>query len=222
MFYIDIIEHPVSKHANILRKMGIFDLIYTVDEGDAIKYNLNLFPTPYSIIKEYTSIVPKNDIYFCGVTKDRGNKIKRILDAIDKNNITTKMDIFCNSMEYQDMKAYQKIANIYENSNYIPYLKVLERTLQAKCILELVQENQKALTLRAYEAIAYNRKLLTNCKTILNFKYYNPSYIQYFENIDDIDWNWVKMDIDIDYNYNGEFSPKVLIDDILKKSNEGV
>ena len=64
LFYIDIIEHPVSKHANMLRKMGIFDWIYTVDEGDSIKYNLNLFPTPYSVIDKYKTIIPKNDIYF--------------------------------------------------------------------------------------------------------------------------------------------------------------
>ena len=204
----------------MLRKMGIFDWIYTVDEGDSIKYNLNLFPTPYSVIDKYKTIIPKNDIYFCGVTKDRGNKIKKILDAIEKNNITTKMDIFCNSMEYKNLKNYKKVANIYENANFIPYFKVLEKTLQSRCILELVQENQNALTLRAYEAIAYNRKLLTNCKTILSFKYYNPAYIQYFENISDIDWNWVKKDINIDYKYNGEFSPKRLIDDIKKNLME--
>ena len=92
----------------------------------------------------------------------------------------------------------------------------MRRELSAKCILEIVQKGQVALTLRPYEAVAYNKKLLTNNKTILNFKYYNPKYMRYFEKVEDIDWNWVKCDDGVDYNYQGDFSPRYLLADIEK------
>ena len=40
--------------------------------------------------------------------------------------------------------------------------------------------------------------------------------MKYFENAEDIDWNWLKTPIDVDYGYNEEFSPKAL----LQKINE--
>lgn len=75
------------------------------------------------------------------------------------------------------------------------------------------------MTLRAYEAVAYNRKLLSNNKTILSFEYYDPRFMRYFEQVKDIDWDWVKEDANVDYDYKGEFSPVLLIDDIIKRLN---
>ena len=34
LFYIDIVSHPCSYHANRLREAGIFDMIYTVDKDE--------------------------------------------------------------------------------------------------------------------------------------------------------------------------------------------
>ena len=76
------------------------------------------------------------------------------------------------------------------------------------------QKGQVALTLRPYEAVVYNKKLLTNNKTILSFKYYNPRYMHYFEKIEDIDWNWVARKEKVNYEYEGDFSPIYLLQDI--------
>ena len=109
--------------------------------------------------------------------------------------------------------------NILDHRGYMSYQEVLERELNARVLLEIVQQGQVALTLRAYEAVAYNRKLLSNNKTILSFEYYDPRFMRYFEQVKDIDWDWVKEDANVDYDYKGEFSPVLLIDDIIKRLN---
>ena len=42
--------------------------------------------------------------------------------------------------------------------------------------------------------------------------FYDPKYIQYFDNPDNIDYNWIKKDIDVNFNYNDEFSIIKLFD----------
>ena len=71
------------------------------------------------------------------------------------------------------------------------------------------------LSLRPYEAVCYNRKLLTNNKSILDFPYYDSRYMQYFETVEEIDWDWVKEDIPVDYGYDCKFSPMRLLEHMV-------
>ncbi len=96
-------------------------------------------------------------------------------------------------------------------NQYIQYDEVLKKVRACDCILEIVQDRQNGLTFRDYEAICYNKKLLTNNKAVLQMKEYNPEFIQYFQNIKDIDFSFVNKKIDVDYHYSGEYSPRNLI-----------
>ena len=216
LFYIDIINHPVCQYANYLRRKGIFDSIYTVDEDDAKKYNLKLWKTPYSKYEKFVNKVVKKDIYFCGVLKERDKKIKKILDGCKKNKIIADLDIVCNEKETEPLLTYKEFINFHMPDDYLNYLEVLKNSLEANCILEIVQDGQKALTLRPYEAVAYNKKLLTNNKTILDFEFYDSRYMKYYEKESDIDWEWVKRKEKVHYSYNNEFSPIHLLRNIEK------
>lgn len=211
LLYIDIISHPVSWHANKLREAGIFDLVYTVDKNDAKKYDLRFTRTPYSLKESYANIKATKDMYFCGVTKDRGKTILSIIDMAKINDIDISMDIYCNKSERTDFEEKQCV-NLLDD--YVSYDGLLKNTLQSQCVLDLVQGGQTALTLRPYEAVVYNRKLLTNNRSILDFEFYDAKYMQYFENVEDIDWEWVKNPINIDYKYKGEFAPHKFLNKI--------
>ena len=212
LLYIDVVSHPVSRHANLLREKGVFDLIYTVDKNDAKKYSMFFTRTPYSKVKKLKRNLVKKDIYFCGVTKDRGNMIIEILDKAIKNHIAINMDIYCNDLE---KKRFSDRECVNVLSDYVNYLDLLEKTIDANCILDLVQTGQTALTLRPYEAVVYNRKLLTNNKAIFDFEFYNEKYMKYFESVSDIDWRWIMEKCEIDYGYKNQFSPNKFINRII-------
>ncbi len=220
LFYLDIVGVGVSINADYLREKQIFDLVYTVDKSDAEKYGMIHRKTFYSQSKRLLSKKPENDMYFCGVTKNRGKVIKKCALNADDHLVDYTMDIVCYDEELNLSEA--KGINILDHSSYLSYQEVLERELNAKVLLEIVQQGQAALTLRAYEAVAYNRKLLSNNKTMLSFGYYDPRFMRYFERVEDIDWDWVKEDVKVDYNYKGEFSPKLLLDDIIGRLNDGL
>lgn len=51
----------------------------------------------------------------------------------------------------------------------IRYLQVVSRVKSSNCILEVLQTNQKAQSLRYFEAIVYNKKLLTIIQGLQNY-----------------------------------------------------
>lgn len=54
-------------------------------------------------------------------------------------------------------------------------------------------------------------KNLTNNPNIKELSFYNPKYMQHFESVEDIDFEWVKKRELIDYHYNNEFSPNHIL-----------
>lgn len=219
LFYIDIVGHYVSKQANFLRKQGIFDLVYTIDKKDAIDYQMIYWCTPYSYNREIDLFGMQKqltDIYFCGATKKRTSILSQIAETAEERRIDYEMDIVCDEQEGYLLKKYEKV-KLHPAGKYLYYDEILKKTLSSKCILDIVQPNQTALSLRPYEAVLYNKKLLSNNKSLVNFLYYDSKYMQLFETIDDIDWEWVKSNINVNYHYSGEFSPLYLLSDIRER-----
>lgn len=60
------------------------------------------------------------------------------------------------------------------------------------CILEILQEGQYQQSIRYFEAIIYNKKLLTNNKNVKNLPYFDERYMRYFSSITDIDLSGLK------------------------------
>lgn len=186
-----------------------FDLIVTDEYDDAQKYDLFYVPDSFSnVCKKNLSM--ENDLVFVGNDKGRRNLILDIKKAAEDNGIKSDFRI-----------TGSKKNLVVDYVEYLPYTEIIEADLKSNCILELLQPGQKSFTLRTQEAICLGRKLLTNNKNIANEEFYDPRYIEIFEKVEDIDWNFVKDRDEVDYsNYVEDFSPIVFFDKIeseLKK-----
>lgn len=210
LYYLDTTERGVSVYANYLREKGVFDFIYTFDKSDAEKYGFAFWQTPYSAMNVNTG--NQIDLYFCGVDKDRSETINSILR---EKELDCRMDLVQleENQHYEDDRV--SVCSIKEARLYS---EVLESTLQANCILEIVRPGQIGFTLRAFEAVVYNKKLLTNNENIKNFTFYNPEYMKVFRRVEEIDWDWVKDKAPVDYHYDGSFSPLRFIEEIENRA----
>lgn len=206
LYYIDPVERGTSTYANYLREKDVFDLVFTFDKDDAYRYYLRFWQTPYSVMDVKQENIM--DLYFCGVDKDRGTIINAISQVEQLDFSMDVIGIDSNS-RYKDERIV-----VHKVGETISYQRVLERTLEANCILEIVRPGQVGYTLRTFEAVVYNKKLLTNNEHIKEFEFYNPKYMKIFKSVDDIDWNWVKEKNTVNYYYNGAFSPLKLIEEI--------
>ena len=194
----------------------IFDVVYSFDEKDSEKYGFKYVDTPYSKYKGNKKKC-RYDLYFCGSVKGRAKLLKNINDKL-KNNVSCAWDVFSNKSTKQDeIEWIQTFTRCRDSLEVLPYSEVLERTMKARCILDIVQEGQNGNTVRYYEAICNDKKLLTNNRSVLTSKYYDSRYIQYFSEAEEIDMEWIKEPCEVKFGYQGEFSPEILISKFISE-----
>lgn len=219
LYFINSIDaqSPIMKDVRPKIKMFDWDHIYTFDKGDARKYKFDYIGFCYYSshhICEKKEVT--NDAYFVGGLKgQRENTIYDTYNFLVSKGVKCMFDL----MPFGDNKPAPLLgANFYHG--WKPYDEILEKVQKSNCIIEICQQGQSGATLRYFEAVTMNKKLLTNNKNIANFPFYNPKWMKIFSSVDDIDAEWVKTKEQIDYKYNGEFSPIHFIDYILSNSKK--
>jgi hypothetical protein len=150
-------EECVMKTLHNIKKLGI--TLCTYDTFDAKQYNLVLLNQLYRYPKIIKESVIEYDFYFLGNPKDRIEKIKYVRDKLLKHFFSINFLIINKTTE--QISYEQNIVNI----------------LKSKCIVDIVQQDQKGLTLRPLESIFFKKKLLTDYMDIATYDFYNPQNI---------------------------------------------
>lgn len=212
LLFVDAVFQRQAERAFEIMKSEVFDLVYTFDKLDAQKYNLIYFNTPYSEIKSLSSENKINGVYFCGSEKGRADFLDKVAIQLKELNIDYKFDV------YSKTKIEKKYNFELKLDDYKPYVNILKDTLEYSCILDVVQSGRSehtGLSLRIYEATIYNKILITNNINIFNYDLYDPRYMHYIKDANEIKIEWFKDKPD--YSYNGELSPNLFIKDIEKR-----
>lgn len=194
-----------------------FDLILTYDKITADKYGFTWFPSFCSYIPiTKDNKYPLSDVFFAGVSKGR---LEILLDVYKKlSSKGVKCEINIMGVPKSERKEHEGI-------NYIDkpmsYKEMLYKSINSRCILEISQKNVRGFTSRFFEAITYNKKLLTNNSIVKETNFYDKSCIQVFEDANEINCDFILDDyVECNYNYAGEYSPLRMIELIEKKIKE--
>ncbi len=190
-----------------------WDAVLSYDINDCKEYGFQYMPeTIYSMLKQVKPASAGSDMYFIGMNKaGRNAMIEEIHRKCMAAGVQT--DFYCIDYTGSPSKPYMKNPpGLYYQKQGVSYEDVVSHVLATNCILEVVGKGQKVQTARYYEAVCYNKKLLTNNPSVKELSFYDPRYMQYFESVEDIDFSWVKEKVDIDYHYAGEFSPLHILD----------
>lgn len=198
-----------------------WDDIYTFDPNDAKKYHFkNLgccyysMHLPESILEQYKN-AQKSEIYFTGTIKGGREKlILSVFEKLDHAGITCNFNIMITGTRRLKMNPYNDIIHYY-SGGWLPYEEVLADVFNSNVILEVMQEGQSGPSLRYYEAVCYNKRLLTNNPNIQAFPYYDGRYMKIFKDAEDIDLQWIKEEQKVDYGYRGDFSPRNMLDVVM-------
>lgn len=190
-----------------------FDEVATFDLEDSKKYNLIYFKTPYTKRTCENSIEIISDIFFIGDEKGRGPILSDISTLCQKHEVIADFRLM-NAIDNNDISA-----DITRLTKLVPYDETLKLINATNCLLEIVSPGQSSNSLRYYEAITYNKKLLSNNKKVLESAYYKTGYIKYFENVNDIDFEWIRNKENVDYGYNNEYCEKQWLSELVDKIN---
>lgn len=207
-------KSPILK--GVCKKLDLYkwDQIYTFDASDAKEFGFEYAGFMYYSKHTVPFIEkPQYDAHFVG-----GLKGNRTLMICDIYNYLISHGVKC---DFNLMHSSDEETTILQGVNYYrgwkPYEEMLSKVSDTNCIIEITQEGQTGATLRYFEAVCHNKKLLTNNSTISTFPYYNPTYMHIFSRPEDIDIDWIKENTNVDYGYKGDFSPTHFIDLITNK-----
>lgn len=136
---------------------------WSFDKKDAQRFHLKYASTYY-----FDSILIKEqeltfDVFFIGQDKGRLKELIALNENFKKLHVTSYFHIVSDSKLMRNKKIFK---------NKISYEKVLMMIGKARCILEMLQENQSGLTLRSMESIFLKKKLITNNKNISKYEFY--------------------------------------------------
>lgn len=205
LFCQDLVAHSLAFGANeLFRKM---DLCLSFDHADAEKYGMDYYPlvySPYDVPEDAS--IEESDVYFVGKAKDR---LPQILAAYERfRDAGLKCDFYITGVKPED----QKYADEITYGNQMPYIENLKHIKKTKCLLEIMQGGGHGYTLRACEAIMYDKKMITDNPEISKAPFYRPKLISVFSCAEDIDPSFVTAEPTVaDYGWKENLSPLRLL-----------
>ena len=211
---INVTQH-VNGWGNVVSIFDSFDYVCSFDPEDCKRHGLIPFydPFPKHKFKGNHIFDNRTDLFFIGEEKGRGQLLKQIALGASEHHVKASLII----PDMDDTVA--EIPGIVK-SEYIPYRKALQKALSSKCLLELVADGQSGCSFRYYEAVVYNKKLISNCASIVNMPHYDPRYMKLIQSEADIDYDWINNGDIVDYHYKDEFSVKTFTESIISAASE--
>ncbi len=209
--------HSGSRHLPFVRDKifsDIWDLTITYDKFDAEEYGfLWLGYTYYPQCDILPDIKETSDALYIGFNKGSRNiLIGEIFEYLKKADVDCDFRVIAVGNEREEI-----VPGLCITQERYRYAEIAAMVNNTNCIIEVLMEGQGTQSYRYFEAITYNKKLLTNNRNVSTLPYYDERYMKYFETTQDIDVDWVKKKELIDYGYQGEFAQIFLLDFLEKQ-----
>ena len=215
--YDTIVEMGIGKtRKDFFRYCNYYyiDMVFSFDYGDCKKLDINYFDLYSSEKLKKSSLqqLPIIGVFYIGTCRSK-ERLELIHKFYEKFHREIPCEFYLVGVNESEIK-YPNQIHYNEPLNYSEVLKKIEKY---SCLLEINNTDQEGYTVRFKEAICYNKKLITNNSNVKKSSYYNEQNIFVFDNIDDINPEWILNECKAEYYYNGEFSPLELVKRIKTK-----
>lgn len=208
-YYTDIISTLDHKPDET---MSLFDLSISYDKNDAQLYKMEYFPTSFSDI--YVSKfeeVSSCDVLFLGRAKSRFKKIESVYRQLTSRGL--KCLFFVTGVPIEDQIDHIGIIYLQNSMHYMEYLKYI---VNCRFILEIEQLGAIGETLRTWEAIHFDKALLTDNIAIKDSVFFDPRYISVILN-GEVDYEFIENYKPIINPYKDRIRPIKLLEFIQDK-----
>ena len=141
--------------------------IWSFDYADCKKYGFNYNPQFYakSWYKDI-NVEPNVDVIFIGRDKgDRVEKVDEIVKKLERQGIKCRTYITAGKWyKHFQSKRYQR---------YLDFKEMIEKECEGRVILDYGVNEQYGPTLRVYDAVCNERKVITNNKGVKKLEFYS-------------------------------------------------
>ncbi|OAM31222.1 MULTISPECIES: hypothetical protein [Eikenella] len=185
---LDFLEHEFYK----IRYFDKFLFFDPYDIGKKQSYHEKLIPITSFWIDCYPeNNESTNSLLFVGShAKQRTKSIQIFYQVAKKNNIPIEFYICAQDGNIERAQEELKIeeAKYYPASESISYPEYLKMVKKSSILIDFLNEKHYGLSLRIFEAIGYEKKIITTNPTIFNYDFYHPNnmFLWNGKNIDEL------------------------------------
>src|SRR5690606_19098966 len=105
----------------------------------------------------------------------------RLKTYLDNNNIYNEIELILPEKMRSIAEAMNDEKLIYHNHT-IPLTEHLNKVRNSKVILDFVLPGHTGLSFRFFEAIKYEKKIITTNRAVIHYDFYNPNNIFVLDN----------------------------------------
>jgi len=168
----------LTQHEDYLGRIKtVFDKVYSFDQLDCLNHDMVYLPQFISFTsQQFISLAPSNNtphsktcFYVGGYDNYRVRTLNEIDLTIKELNYTS--DFYLVTKE--DKEKYPACCK----NEFLSYKENLEKIKHCEILIEINRTGQTGLTLRALEALFFNKKLITTNNEIKKCDFYSPERI---------------------------------------------
>lgn len=152
---------------------NLFNTVFSFDPEDVKAYNLK--PLTNYIYFDKKTISKKEDIKYDCFTicylDERLETLNRIAETFSRKNLISHFVVVGKSKPETIHK------NIIFSEGRFNQEQVHHKIIESKAILDLLRDDQKGLSFRIFEAMGFQKKIITSNKYVKEFDFYNPDNI---------------------------------------------
>lgn len=173
----------LARFPKVFKVINQFERFFVFDLEDYHRYRCqypNLLPCTnfYFDMPEESVSVNKNEVLYVGVyIKDRIQSLIRVVNALSQYDLTLNINLFYGRKTPPFFHPH--ITFFSKGLNYAQYLTL---TKKATVLLDIKTVDHNGLSFRIFEAIKYQKKLITDNKSIKLYDFYHPNNFYVVEN----------------------------------------
>lgn len=145
---------------------------WTFDDGDAKRYQLKLNPQYFEWRGGEPSRENETDLCFVGFDKGRYGRLRELKKYCAENGLT-----YLFRMIRDGSSSYNESDSDLFCDGMIDYTQLLSLEQRSRAVVDLVREGQTGYTLRSIEAVAFDKKIITNNTHDRDSRFYSPEAV---------------------------------------------
>ncbi|MDG6894407.1 hypothetical protein [Volucribacter amazonae] len=135
------------------------------------------FPLVFTEEKQHSS-----GIYFLGgYNADRNSEIKYFVDTANRCHLPLDFYIVSKQENAKKVLGTQGITHLLPQESFT-FEKNLQKVKHCSVVVDFVNPKHSGLSFRIFDAMCFDKKLITTNKSVKNYDFYHPNNILIWEN----------------------------------------
>jgi len=170
----------LNRYPNVINYIPYFDRFLTFEDNKTFE-NVSSCTNFYleEIVKDQNYIVQDSAFFLSTFQESRMADTLALKQTLDSIKFHNQFIIYCNKKEQSKAFKENNIAIIKKPITYYESLKI---TLQSSLLIDIHNPVHDGLSFRIFEAIGYEKKLITTNKEVAKYDFYDTRNILIWEN----------------------------------------